>query len=563
MIAFLSQLLSSRDFIPHGQSYLWRPEIVSMHVISDAVIALSYWSIPFSLLYILRRRPDVPVRWLVGLFVVFIAACGVTHLMEVITVWHPLFVTSGLIKAFTAVVSAITAITLIPVLPQIVNLRSPQELELLNQKLAREVEDRMAIEAELRRSHATLEAIVRASPLSILALDREGRVTLWNPAAEAMFGWSKSEIIGQRVPHVPETEREEFQRVLQQEFQGETFRELETRRRTKSGEMIDAAVWTAPLRIDGDIVGGLHIVSDITERKKLERQRAEIAEMLETHVAERTAELKKANRELTQRNQENELFVYSVSHDLRSPLVNLQGFSEELRRSCDQVHEAVSDPRVPDDIRKQIVSTLSGDVEEAITYIQRAVKNLSDILMSLLKLSRASRAECNPEAIDMSQLVASVIRSQEAEIRRKGGTVVNKVESFAWADRTAIQQVFAQVLDNGLKYSHPNKAPYIEIGEIPHPSDDDSQVEETRSITYYVRDNGVGIPAEHQPKVFQAFQRLYPQATTGEGIGLALARRLLERNGGRMWLESEAGSGSTFYISLPARPANERSEASE
>jgi len=563
MIAFLSQFLSSSGFMPHGHCYLWRPEIVATHVISDAVIALSYWSIPFSLFYVMRRRRDVPVRWLLGLFVVFIAACGVTHLMEVITVWHPVYVTSGLIKAFTAVVSALTAIALVPLLPRLVNLRSPQELELLNQQLAREVADRLAIESELRRSHATLEAIVQASPLGILAVDRDGRVALWNPAAEGLFGWRKEEIVGQPVPHVPEAERSAFQQVLEQEFQGQTFREHETRRITKTGKTVETAVWTAPLVVEGEIVGGLHMVSDITERKKLERQREEMAELLETHVAERTAELKQANRELTERNQENELFVYSVSHDLRSPLVNLQGFSEELRRSCSQIREILSHTEVPADLRQRGAAILDGDIEEAVTYIQSSVKNLSDILMSLLKLSRAGRAPYSPQSLEMAELWAGVLRAHEAEIRSKGAVVAANITSVAWADRTATEQALFQVVSNALRYSRLDTPPKIEIGEFPHAQEGSPQVDEFRYMTYYVRDNGMGIPSEHQPKVFQAFQRLHPKTTAGEGIGLALSRRLVERNGGKMWFESEAGSGSTFYISLPVPPSTERKSTSD
>ena len=556
MIAYLLQLFSSSNFMPHGHCYQWRPEIVATHVISDAVIGLSYWSIPFGLFYVMHRRDDFPHRWLLGLFAVFIAACGVTHFMEVVTVWQPIYVTSGLIKVFTAVVSAITAIALVPVLPRLVNLRSPRELELLNEKLAREVQERLAIENELRRSNATLEAIIEASPLSILAVDREGRVTLWNPAAESLFGWSRSEIAGKPVPHIPEAERPNFQLTLDQELEGKTFREVETRRQTKSGETIEAAVWTAPLVVSGEIVGGLHIVSDITERKKLERQREQIAEMLETHVAERTAELRKANQELTERNQENELFVYSVSHDLRSPLVNLQGFSGELRRSCSQIREILSEPRVPPELRSQGQAVLDGDIGEAVHYIQTAVTNLSDILMSLLKLSRAGRARYSPQKLDMANLVAQVVDEQSAAIRKGNASVIIELDSSAWADFDAVRQVFSHLLSNALQYSKPDTACDVRIGAFPQSDEGSSQVDGFRHMTYYVRDNGLGIPTEHQSKVFQAFQRLHPQVTPGEGIGLALSRRLVERNGGRMWFESEVGSGSTFYVSLPVGPAN-------
>ena len=432
-----------------------------------------------------------------------------------------------------------------------------RELEELNRKLQREIEERRAVEAELRRSHAVLEAIVDASPLSILAIDRQGQVTLWNPAAESLFGWKREEVLGQQPPHVPEPDREAFQKMLDHEFQGEAFREFDTRRQTKAGELVEVAAWTAPLKVDGETVGGLHILSDITERKKLERAREQLAALLEAKVAERTAELEQTNRELTARNAENELFVYSVSHDLRSPLVNLQGFSQELRYSCEEIRNLLKDPQTPLAVRDSITAVLDGDVNEAIYYIQTAVTNLSDILMSLLKLSRAGRLEYHWEAVEMRAILSQVLTGAMAEVRNRKASVEIHVNSTVSGDRQALEQAFSHLVSNALRYSKPDVPPQIEIGELPHGAETDVSVDASRSITYYVRDNGLGIPTEHQSKVFQAFQRLHPAAPAGEGIGLALTRRIIERHGGKIWFQSEAGVGTTFFVALPpASPAD-------
>lgn len=549
MTALLQQLFAASGFMPHGHCYLWRPEIVATHVIADSIIALSYWSIPFSLYYVIRRQRDVPVQWMIGLFAIFIA-CGVTHLMEVITVWKPLYVTSGLIKAFTAVVSALTAIMLVPLIPRLLSLKSPQELELLNQQLQREIEERRSIERELRASHATLEAVVNASPLSILAIGAKGEVTLWNPAAEALFGFSKSEVLGQQPPHVPEAEREAYDHFVAQEFAGASFREIECKRQTKDGRMVDVAAWTAPLVVDGQVVGAMHVLSDITERKALERERAAFAQLLEQRVAERTAELEETNRALTLRNEENETFVYSVSHDLRSPLVNLQGFSQELVAASSQLRELFEHPQIPKPLAEQGLAIIDGDVKEAVHYIQTAVIHQSEILASLLRLSRAGRVTLKPQQLDMQTIVEQVV-SDKTVARSEGIQVEIKDLPSAWADRDAIEQVFMHLVDNAVRYRRQDPTASVEIGALPHGEEEQRTGAEARYSTYYVRDTGLGIAKELQRKAFQPFQRLHPQIPGGEGMGLALSRRIVERHGGRIWFESEAGVGSTFFLTLP------------
>jgi signal transduction histidine kinase len=124
----LSWLFES-GFMPHGHCYFWRPDILWMHVVSDAVIALAYFSIPVTLLYFLRRRPDIPFPGLVALFALFIVLCGAGHLFEIWTVWQPVYALQGLEKSATAVVSILTAAALVPVIPQVLAMRTPAQLQ--------------------------------------------------------------------------------------------------------------------------------------------------------------------------------------------------------------------------------------------------------------------------------------------------------------------------------------------------------------------------------------------------------------------------------------------------
>src|SRR6266581_6841863 len=130
MIAWFQQLLAEGNFMPHGMCYLWQPGVLGLHVVSDALITLAYFSIPFTLVYFVRKRKDLQFHWMFLCFAVFIVACGTTHLMEILIVWHPAYWVSGGVKALTAFASVPTAVLLVKLVPQALMLPSPRELEL-------------------------------------------------------------------------------------------------------------------------------------------------------------------------------------------------------------------------------------------------------------------------------------------------------------------------------------------------------------------------------------------------------------------------------------------------
>jgi PAS domain S-box-containing protein len=160
MVDQIEAFLSTDGFMPHGMCYLWRPGVLGLHVVSDSLITLAYFSIPFTLLYFVRKRTDLQFNWMFVCFAVFIVACGTTHLMEVWTIWHPTYWLSGSIKAVTALASVPTAILLIKLVPDALRLPSPSALQSANIELAHEVTERQRAEGEVRRINAELEARV-------------------------------------------------------------------------------------------------------------------------------------------------------------------------------------------------------------------------------------------------------------------------------------------------------------------------------------------------------------------------------------------------------------------
>jgi len=151
MLDLLKTFFSSGNFMPHGHCYLWEPGVLWLHITSDALIALAYYSIPFTMVYFIRKRRDIPFNWMFLCFAGFIIACGTTHLMEVWVIWHPTYWLSGGIKAVTALVSVPTAIFLMKLMPQALAVPSPTALKNANLGLEREIAERKRAEAEVRR----------------------------------------------------------------------------------------------------------------------------------------------------------------------------------------------------------------------------------------------------------------------------------------------------------------------------------------------------------------------------------------------------------------------------
>ncbi len=283
---------------------------------------------------------------------------------------------------------------------------------------------------------------------------------------------------------------------------------------------------------------------------------AEKEQLYQRSLERRAEDLSNANQELHQKSDEIEMFVYSVSHDLRSPLVNLQGFSKELGLVSGDLKDLLRREEVPETVRREAAALISGDMAESLQFIQSGVTRLANIIDALLRLSRAGRVEYSPQITDLAGLVRSVAATLDGTRAQKGAAIIIGELPEAFIDPSAAEQVFANCLANALNYLDPERPGRIEIGSLP-------AAPGAGAITYFVKDNGLGIPEAYLPKVFMVFQRLHGNAAPGEGIGLALVRRVLERNGGRIWVESVPGEGSTFFVALPAASAGRKSASAE
>jgi PAS domain S-box-containing protein len=381
-------------------------------------------------------------------------------------------------------------------------------------------------------SDPRLRAILQTAVEGIITIDERGIVESINPAAEAIFGYSAGEVVGQNVSMLmPSPDREEHDRYLANYLRtGKAKiigigREVTGQRKDGTAFPMDLAVSEVRLA-DRRLFTGF--VRDISERKLAEAQRATD----ERQLAELAHSLAEKNKEL-------EAIVYVASHDLRSPLVNIQGFSKELTQACDGLRRRMKRLDVQD---REIAGFLDDEIPEALQFIQAGVAKIDLLLAGFLRYSRLGRAAMNLQPLDMNELLAALTRSLEFQVKKTGASIRVDPLPGCLGDVAQINQVFSNLLDNALKYSdHGRPAIILVSGRL-----------EGGHVVYSVRDNGIGIAREHQPRVFEIFHRLNPADSPGEGLGLTIAQRILERHNGRIWVESEPGQGSTFFLSLPS-----------
>ena len=258
-------------------------------------------------------------------------------------------------------------------------------------------------------------------------------------------------------------------------------------------------------------------------------------EGLEERIAERTADLQEANEEIQR-------FAYIVSHDLRSPLVNIMGFTSELeslRNDLFARFEAIRTGAAEASDRTD--EELGADFEEALGFIKSSIGKMDRLIAAVLKLSREGRREFRREAIDMNKLFGTISDGLAHQVQTAGATIEIGAVPPVISDRLALEQVFSNLLDNAVKYLRRNEPGRVEVA-----------AEESRTkVTITVSDNGRGIDQRDKERVFELFRRAGPQDCPGEGIGLAHVRTLVRKIGGSITLDSTPGQGSVFTITLP------------
>lgn len=292
-------------------------------------------------------------------------------------------------------------------------------------------------------------------------------------------------------------------------------------------------------------------------------------ETLEQRVAERTRELSWINEELqkeinehrlteqqrailmdelNRKNKELEGIVYVASHDLRSPLLNAQGFSRKLSRSCAELERIVGGLDMDGQLRAQLEQLLREGIPRSLGFITGSIEKMDNLLDGLLRLSRLGREALRFEYLDMETILTKIVSSMAYQLESAGAQVdLGRLDPCV-SDAVQVTQVFSNLLDNALKYRSALRPLVVRV----------FCEESAGGVLYCVEDNGIGIPPGQQERIWEIFHRLNPNDTQGEGLGLTTARRIVDRLGGSIWVESEEDAGCRFYVQLPGPQAAER-----
>jgi len=385
-------------------------------------------------------------------------------------------------------------------------------LELFAAQAARAIEEAQ-LKKELLETKDNLRRLIDSTPDAIIATDSHGVITFYSDGAQRMFGYLPNEIVGKHIWEYyaaePQQGRQRARGIMQALLDSptETITEKVLDFRKKDGGWVPITVSAGLLRNEsGEVVGTIGVARDISEDIKLRRQ------------------IMEKNRKLEAKNRELEEFVYVASHDLQAPLVSIQGFATKLTHKYKGILGA-----------------------EGLHYLSRLnanVSRMSLLLKSLLELSRASTIALQKTATDLSQVVEDVLEDYAALIKESHAVVLRPSRlPVVHCDEVQIAQVLSNLVGNALRYRAQDRRPIVEIGSL----------EKEDRYLIYVRDNGIGIDESDCETVFRPFRRLRKKGTEGIGIGLSIAKRIVERHRGRIWAEPNKDAGCTFYFELPKR----------
>jgi PAS domain S-box-containing protein len=394
--------------------------------------------------------------------------------------------------------------------------RAETALERARLELEAKVEQRTA---ELRRSNDQLReqaGLLDLTHDAIFVRDMTDVIRYWNQGAQAFYGWTAEETAGKTTHDLLKTvfpaplDAINAELLRTGHWEGDL---LHTRR--DGATLIVASRWALQRDESGKPVVVLQTNNDVTERRQAEDALRRLNAELEQKVAERTAGLEAANREL-------EAFSYSVSHDLRAPLRHMAGYAELLQ--------------------KQAASTLDDKSRRYLVTILDASRRMGMLIDDLLAFSRVGRAEIQKAAVKLDQVVKEAV----TEVRRE-----TEGRDIAWrigalpevnGDRALLRLVVVNLVANAVKFTRPRAHAEIRI----------EAADRGHEVVVTTADNGVGFDMKYADKLFGVFQRLHrPEEFEGTGIGLATVQRIVHRHGGRVWAEGAVDGGATFHFSIP------------
>ncbi|MEM7496893.1 MAG: ATP-binding protein [Pseudomonadota bacterium] len=530
-------LFSAGGYAPHGYCLAWEPTLLWLHIISNALIALAYFTIPIAMFRVVSRRRDLPRRELAWLFAAFILLCGATHAVSIMTFFVPIYGFEGVLKAITAAVSTIAAVMLFRLGPELLRIPGRTQLVEANARLAAEVANRREAQEALRRTNAEIEA--RIAERTRLLRESEERYQLAIDGSwEGVWDWRieddttiwtdrNRELLGYTREAFPDRMASWRDRIHAEDLPGveaALHRHLEDGERFERRYRIRAAdgSWhwwesrgTALRDAGGRAVRMLGINRDVTD---------EVARAEELSAARGANEAKSA-------------FLARMSHELRTPMNGVIGMADLLRSS-----------------------KLGEEQRIAVETIVRSGENMLEIINDVLDLSKveAGALELASQRVDLHELIEDIGALLAPSARSKGLELVVDLDcsmrGVFLADRMRLRQIVTNLVGNAVRYTDEGHVT-IGLGSGGEAVEDaDAQGEE---VIITVSDTGPGILPADRERIFSTFAQggTADQREGGTGLGLAICRQLCVAMGGGIEVSSTPGEGAVFTCRLRLLPA--------
>ena len=518
MLDWAVEFLSTEGFVPHGFCLTWRPSVFWTHAISDAIIAISYFSIPIAIAYFAKRRPDIQFGWVLRLFGVFIISCGATHAISIWVLWVPDYGIEALLKVVTAAVSFPTAIALWLLMPTALALptrrdmasKNAELLELNRQLTAANAEQAAAANA-LRESEDRYRRLVETQVDMVLCLDLEGRFTFANETTCRVFGLERDQVLGRSWrDFVHSADHADTGRQIAATLVAPHPRvRVDNRILTRNGERWYA--WEGAAVLESEQLTVVQAVGrDITEMRRV------------------NTELQTAKEQAEAANFAKSAFLAMMSHEIRTPLTGIMGMvdlmlDEELTaRQKDYIQTLKSSTR--------LLITILNDVLD-FSKIERGMVVIENEVFDI-------RAELN-KSIDLYSAAAKTNSTQ---------VVLNidpAVPDYVRGDSTRLRQVLHNLVGNAVKFT--------ENGTVTVAVSLESGSGGRIVPRFEIADTGIGMTTEQRRNLFLPFSQAHGSISRrygGTGLGLAISRKLVELMGGAIGVDSALGRGSTFWFTV-------------